>query len=69
MLETPMPETSSSATDTEIVWILSGVLPLAVSSLKKATLESPFRVLNTMSGLADRTFDTIVATPVSPSGR
>ena len=69
MFSTPMPPTSSSATDTETVWILSGVLPLALSSLKKATLLSPFSVLNTTSGLASRTFDTMVATLVSPSGR
>ena len=69
MFSTPMPPTSSSATETETVWIWSGVLPLALSSLKKATLLSPFSVLNTMSGSASMTLDTIVATFVSPSGR
>ena len=61
MFSTPMPPISSSATETDTVWIWSGVLPLALSSLKKATLLSPFSVLNTMSGSASRTLDTIVA--------
>ena len=57
-MSTPTPAVSSSAMDTEMVWICSGVLPLAFSSLKKATLASPLRVLNTAWGLASSTFWT-----------
>ena len=52
-----------------MVWIWSGVLPLALSSLKKATLESPLSVLKIAFGFLASTSETIGATFVSPSGR
>ncbi len=44
------------------------VIPASVSCLKKATFESPLRVLITHEGLAALIFETIVAKSVCPIG-
>lgn len=63
-----MPPTSSSAIDTDITGMVSAVRPALRYSLKKATLESPLRVLKTASALALRTLPTMVEKSVWPSG-
>ena len=68
MLSGPMPTTSSSATLTETVGMVAAVMPALRRDLKKATLESPFSVLNTASGLAWLSLLTTVEYSVWPSG-
>ena len=68
MLSAPMPRTSSSATLTDITGRSAALKPASLYCLKKATLLSPFRVLNTASGLAALILLSTVLYSVAPSG-
>lgn len=68
MFSGPIPATSSSATLTEMVGMSSAVTPASRSCLKKTTLLSPLRVLNTASGWESMILLTTVLNSVCPSG-